>query len=40
MKQVLVKGGKVQIEEVPPPAIAPGMALVRAQRSGSPLRQY
>ncbi len=29
MKQVLVKGGKVQIEEVPPPNVAPGHALVR-----------
>lgn len=33
MKQVLVKGGKVHIEEVPPPAIAPGMALVRVSHS-------
>ena len=33
MKQVLVKGGKVSIEEVPPPAIAPGMALVRVSHS-------
>jgi len=33
MKQVLVKGGKVQIEEVPPPGLAPGMALVRVSHS-------
>ena len=33
MKQVLVKGGKVAIEEVPPPAAAPGMVLVRVRRS-------
>lgn len=33
MKQVLVKGGKVQIDEVPPPAIGPGMALVQITRS-------
>lgn len=33
MKQVLVKGGKVQIEDVPPPAAAPGMVLVRVRRS-------
>jgi predicted dehydrogenase/threonine dehydrogenase-like Zn-dependent dehydrogenase len=33
MKQVLVKGGKVQIEEVPPPGITPGMALVRVSHS-------
>lgn len=33
MKQVLVKGGKVQTEEVPPPAVSPGMVLVRVRRS-------
>ncbi len=33
MKQVLVKGGKVQIDEVPPPATTPGVALVRISRS-------
>ena len=33
MKQVLVKGGKVRIEEAPPPAISPGMALVRVSHS-------
>lgn len=33
MKQVLVKGGKVHLETVPPPAIAPGMALVRVRYS-------
>lgn len=33
MKQVLVKGGKVAIEEVPPPSAAPGMVLVRVRRS-------
>lgn len=33
MKQVLVKGGKVQIEEVPPPGLGSGMALVRVSHS-------
>lgn len=33
MKQVLVKGGKVHLEEVPPPALGPGMALVRVRYS-------
>ncbi len=33
MKQVLVKGGKVQLLDVPPPAIGPGMALVRVSHS-------
>lgn len=33
MKQVLVKGGKVQLEEVPPPGIGAGMALVRVSHS-------
>ena len=33
MKQVLVRGGKVQVEEVPPPAVKPGTALVRVRRS-------
>ncbi len=33
MKQVLVKGGKVHLETVPPPAMGPGMALVRVQYS-------
>lgn len=33
MKQVLVKGGKVHLESVPPPAIGPGMALVRVHYS-------
>ncbi len=33
MKQVLVKGGKVHLETVPPPAIGPGMALVRVHYS-------
>lgn len=33
MKQVLVKGGKVEIADVPPPGMAPGMALVRISRS-------
>ena len=33
MKQVLVKGGQVQIEEVPPPALGEGMCLVRVSHS-------
>jgi predicted dehydrogenase/threonine dehydrogenase-like Zn-dependent dehydrogenase len=33
MKQVLVKGGRVIVEEVPPPAAAPGMCLVRVSHS-------
>ena len=33
MKQVLVKGGNVQIEDVPPPCVAPGYALVRVSYS-------
>lgn len=33
MKQVLVKGGKVQIEEVPAPAPGPGQAVVRVRYS-------
>lgn len=33
MKQVLVKSGKVYIEDVPCPAVAPGMALVRVSHS-------
>ena len=33
MKQVLVKGGKVQIEDVPPPALLPNGALVRVHAS-------
>jgi predicted dehydrogenase/threonine dehydrogenase-like Zn-dependent dehydrogenase len=33
MKQVLVKGGKVQIEEVPPPGLGAGQALVRVSHS-------
>ncbi len=33
MKQVLVKGGDVSIEEVPPPSIAAGQVLVRVRRS-------
>ncbi len=33
MKQVLVKGGKVDIVDVPPPGLAPGMALVRVSHS-------
>ena len=33
MKQVLVKGGKVHLETVPPPAIGSGMALVRVHYS-------
>lgn len=33
MKQVLVKGGKVQIEEVPAPAMSPGQALVQVHYS-------
>lgn len=33
MKQVLVKGGNVRIEEVPPPSVAPGHALIRVCHS-------
>ena len=33
MKQVLVKGGKVYLETVPPPALAPGMLLVETRYS-------
>lgn len=33
MKQVLVKGGNVRIEEVPPPGVGPGMVLVRVGHS-------
>ncbi|HOC70465.1 MAG TPA: oxidoreductase, partial [Candidatus Hydrogenedentes bacterium] len=33
MKQVLVKGGSVCIEEVPAPAVEPGTALVRVAAS-------
>ena len=33
MKQVLVKGGKVYIEEAPPPALSPGKALVQVRYS-------
>ena len=33
MKQVLVKGGKVHIEEAPPPTVKPGMALVQVSKS-------
>lgn len=33
MKQVLVKGGKVHLETVPPPAMGAGMALVRVHYS-------
>lgn len=33
MKQVLVKGGNVQIEEVPPPATTPDTVLVRVSHS-------
>ena len=33
MKQVLVKGGTVSIESVPPPTVAPGHILVRVRRS-------
>ncbi len=33
MKQVLVKGGSVGVEEVPAPAVEPGMALVRVAAS-------
>ncbi|MBL7644678.1 MAG: bi-domain-containing oxidoreductase [Candidatus Hydrogenedentes bacterium] len=33
MKQVLVKGGRVHLETVPPPAIGLGMALVRVSYS-------
>lgn len=33
MKQVLVKGGSVSVEEVPPPSPGPGMALVRVSHS-------
>jgi len=33
MKQILVKGGTVHVEEVPPPQVAPGMALVRVSHS-------
>jgi predicted dehydrogenase/threonine dehydrogenase-like Zn-dependent dehydrogenase len=33
MKQVLVKGGSVFVEEVPPPSPGPGMALVRVSHS-------
>lgn len=33
MKQVLVKGGKVHIEEIPPPTALPGAALVRVHYS-------
>lgn len=33
LKQVLVRGGKVQVEEVPPPTPGPGQALVRVRFS-------
>jgi len=33
MKQVLVKGGSVSVEEMPPPAAGAGMALVRVSHS-------
>lgn len=33
MKQVLVKGGKVEVVDVPPPGLAPGMALVHVSHS-------
>lgn len=33
MKQVLVKGGSVSVEETPPPAVGSGMALVRVSHS-------
>jgi hypothetical protein len=33
MKQVLVKGGTVSVEETPPPSPGPGMALVRVSHS-------
>ncbi len=33
MKQVLVKGGKVQVETVPPPTVAPGTAVVQVSHS-------
>jgi len=33
VKQVLVRGGKVQVEEVPPPTVGPGQALVRVSHS-------
>jgi len=33
LKQVLVKGGNVQIEEVPAPCVAPGHGLVRVSHS-------
>jgi predicted dehydrogenase/threonine dehydrogenase-like Zn-dependent dehydrogenase len=33
MKQVLVKGGTVSVEEAPPPSCGPGMALVRVSHS-------
>lgn len=33
MKQVLVKGGKVEINEVPPPGLSDGMALVAVSHS-------
>lgn len=33
MKQVLVKGGTVSVEEVPPPSPGPGMVLVRVSHS-------
>ncbi|MBI2423361.1 MAG: bi-domain-containing oxidoreductase [Candidatus Hydrogenedentes bacterium] len=33
MKQVLVKGGHVRIEEVPAPSVAPGMVLVHVSHS-------
>ncbi len=33
MKQVLVKGGKVEVVEVPPPGLSPGMALVAVTHS-------
>ncbi|MCC6694469.1 MAG: bi-domain-containing oxidoreductase [Candidatus Hydrogenedentes bacterium] len=33
MKQVLVRGGKVHVEDVPPPSVAPGHALVRVSHS-------
>jgi predicted dehydrogenase/NADPH:quinone reductase-like Zn-dependent oxidoreductase len=33
LKQVLVRGGKVQIEEIPPPGLMPNGALVRVHHS-------
>ncbi|NLO34537.1 MAG: oxidoreductase, partial [Candidatus Hydrogenedentes bacterium] len=33
MKQVLIKGGSVKVEEVPMPSVEPGMAVVRVAAS-------